>query len=251
MNKFFLSIVILLSFIFPKSLAAQAIEGNVYDFTYRQPMPTVFVYSTSGQYAITDSLGKYSIPVNEKSDSIWFSYNGKNTVKYPIDTIKNPVQFDIGLHINIPFPSSWLRPVTVYTKNYRMDSIQNRRDNEKLFNYEKPGLAPVSIGGVSGFDLDQIIDVFNFRKNRRMERHRNMLIEEEQRKYIDYRLTKKLVKKLIPLTDDARLEDFMKWARPDYDLLISMNELQFGQYIQKMYKKYKQTKKRNVFIESE
>jgi plasmid maintenance system killer protein len=251
MNKFSLSIIILPFFIIPKSLTAQAIEGNVYDFTYRQPMPTVFVYSSSGQYAITDSAGKYSIPVNEKSDSIWFSYNGKNTVKYPIDTIKNPVQFDIGLHVNIPFPSNWLRPITVYTKNYRIDSIQNRIDNEKLFGYEKPGLAPATIGGLSGFDLDQIIESFNFRKTRRMERHRNMLIEDEQRKYIDHRFTKKLVKQLTPITDDARLDDFMKWARPDYELLISMNDLQFGQYIQKMYKKYRQIKKRNVFIEND
>jgi hypothetical protein len=64
------------------------ISGTVYDISARRPLEAVAVLSTSGKGAITDSLGRYFIRVPIK-DSIWFSMIGKNTMKYPVDTISN------------------------------------------------------------------------------------------------------------------------------------------------------------------
>ena len=44
--------------------------------------------------------------------------------------------FDIALHVN---PTE-LGEVRVTPKDYYMDSLQNRKDYEKIFNYRNPGL---------------------------------------------------------------------------------------------------------------
>ena len=44
--------------------------------------------------------------------------------------------FDIALHVN---PTE-LAEVRVAPRNYHLDSLQNRKDYEKIFNYTKPGL---------------------------------------------------------------------------------------------------------------
>ena len=50
-------------------------------------------------------------------------------------------------------------------------------------------------------DLDQLIGMFNFQKNRRMAAFRQRLIREEEDKAIDHRFTKALIKKLTGLSD--------------------------------------------------
>src|SRR4030095_8037091 len=102
---------------------------------------------------VTDSLGNYNISVTE-TDSIYFSYLNKPTSKFPVKAIPNIYSFDISLHV----PISELPVVKVKMPNYHMDSLQNRRDYEKIFNYHKPGIglstSPMGSGGAGvGLDL--------------------------------------------------------------------------------------------------
>ncbi len=47
--------------------------------------------------------------------------------------------------------------------------LQNRKDYEKIFNFKKPGLEITEgADGNAGLDLDALINMFNFKKNRRM-----------------------------------------------------------------------------------
>ncbi len=119
------------------SLKAQKLQlsGSVYDFSNRLPIESVTVQCTCGSGTLTDSAGHYSLFVSTK-DSVFFSYLGKNTMKYPVDTIRYPQSFEIGLHIDV----KWLPEVKVQTHNYFMDSVENRRAYDKVFNYKKPGL---------------------------------------------------------------------------------------------------------------
>lgn len=225
-------------FFAPHIMQAQEIQGTVYDITQKIPLPSVSVMSTSGYGTQTDSLGFYSIRATQ-TDSIWFSYLEKHTPKYPVKTIANPAAFDISIQVSaIELPN-----VTVKKPSYRFDSLQNRKEYEKIFNYRKPGLrttslSPGSMGAGVGIDLDELINVFRFRRNRNMKFIQNWLIQEERDKYVDYRFSRVFVKKLTDL-DGEQLTDFMKFYRPDYDFTATINEAEMGLYILECYKEYK------------
>ncbi|MFT3947142.1 MAG: hypothetical protein QM763_09230 [Agriterribacter sp.] len=233
----YIPVLILLSV--SHAIYAQEIQGTVYDITQKIPLPSVSVLTSSGNGTQTDSMGFYSIRVT-KNDSIWFSYLEKQTPKYPVNTISNPAAFDISIQVSaIELPN-----VTVKKPGYRFDSLQNRKEYEKAFNYRKPGLrttslSPGSMGAGVGLDLDELINVFRFRRNRNMKFLQNWLIKEEQDKYVDYRFNKLFVKKLTDL-DGEQLDAFMKFYRPLYEYVVTVNEAELGLYILECYKQYKE-----------
>ena len=190
-------------------------------------MELVTVLSTSGRGTVTNANGEYEIEVSEK-DSIWFSYLNKPTVKFPVLKILNPFKFDISLQINIPV----LREVKIRPRNYRQDSLQNREDYAKIFNYRKPGLSAVTpqYGAAAGFDLDEIINVFRFKRNRALQSFQNRLIVQEQDKFVDHRFNKGLVRRLTSLTDQA-LDSFMQIYRPSYEFALLTGEYEFQKWI--------------------
>lgn len=215
------------------------VSGTVYDISARSPIEAVAVLSTSGNGTLTDSLGKYSFTVRT-SDSIWFSMLGKTTVKFPVDTIANLEQFNIMIHLKV----TELPEVRVRNKNYKFDSLENRRDYAKVFNFKKPSLVlsdnkNYNPGGVSvGFDLQEIINMFRFKRNRSLAALQKRLLQQERDKYIDSRFTKYFVRKLTKLESPA-LEKFMNNYRPDYDIVTSLNDIEFGYLIQKAFEEYK------------
>ncbi|HET9826448.1 MAG TPA: hypothetical protein VFP87_14005 [Chitinophagaceae bacterium] len=212
------------------------VKGTVYDSSRLYTLERVTVLSTGGKGAFTDSNGSYEIDVAEK-DSIWFSYLGKPTVKYPVLKMNDPLHFDIALHINVKV----LTGVTVRPRDYRLDSLQNRIDYAKIFDYEKPKLK-VTGGGVPGvgvgFDLDEIIRMFQFRKNRSMLKFQERLIEQEHDKFIDHRFNKQLVRRLTNLTD-TKLDTFMVTYRPTYEFTVMASDYQFQSYIKKCFEYFK------------
>jgi hypothetical protein len=235
------SVFIFILFFFISKIAfGQTVKGRVTDYFSKRPLDAVTIQTSSGHFSISDSLGNYTIDVAKK-DSLWFSYLNKQTMKYPVDTIMHPENFDIALYVD----ARWLPEVRVATKNYKADSILNRETYKNAFNYRKPGLrlsqsnpSTYTPGGLTaGFNLDEIINSFRFRRNRQMLSFQQRLIQEEHDKYIDHRYTKYLVKKLTGL-DGKQLEDFMNYYRPSYDEVLMMNDLELGYYIEQCYKDY-------------
>lgn len=221
----------------PELIHAQEIQGTVYDITQKIPLPGVSVLTTSGNGTQTDSSGVYHIRV-VPGDSVWFSYLEKATPKYPVSTIQNPAAFDIAIQISaIELPG-----VTVKKPGYRFDSLQNRREYEKIFNYRRPGLStsslsPGSLGAGVGVDLGELVNAFRFRRNRNMKFLQGWLIKEEQDKYIDHRFNKLFVKRLTGL-ESPEIESFMKYYRPEYGFVVILNDAELGLYILECYKDY-------------
>ena len=214
------------------------VSGTVYDMSKTVPVKNVMVSSKSGNTAFSDTSGRYSVIITE-NDSLWFTYNGKSTNKFPLNNLTNYEGFDVALHITIANKYKVLQEVRVYGKNYRIDSLQNRIDNAKAFGFSKPGLQSVNNGtGVAGFDVDGIIGAFRFRHNKNMEKLQQFLIEKEEQGYVDYRFTKRLVKR-ITLLDSAELEKFMKIYRPSYEFASSTSDYDFHKYILLSYIRYK------------
>jgi hypothetical protein len=230
-------------FIFFTSLAGVAqsivISGNVYDISGRRPLESVVVHTNSNQ-ALTDSLGRYIITAKTK-DSIWFSLFGKNTQKYNLDTIDDPHNFNIMIHVTgVDLPE-----VRVRNSYYKLDSIQNRTDYAKYFNYQPPGLKLSNTqnlfgpsGLTIGLDLDEIINMFRFKRNRNLQFLQKRLLSQEQDKYVNYRFTKRYVQKLTHL-EGIPLNQFMEYCKPSYDVLGLLNDLELGYYIQQKYAAFK------------
>jgi hypothetical protein len=223
----------------PQASAQYRVKGRVLDSSRTWPIESVTVQSTGGRATITDSTGAYTIHVAEK-DSIWFSFLGKPTPKYPVLKIADVNQFDIALHLK----SDVMREVRIKTRNYKEDSVQNRRDYAKAFNFRRPSLGTMtSISGAGvGFDVQEIIRLFQFRKNRSMERFRERLEEEERDKFVDRRFNRGLVKRLTGITIEEELADFMRKYRPTFDFTTVTSDYEFQYFIKIAYQEYKKDK---------
>ena len=210
------------------------IRGTVYDSSRNYPLEAVSVLSSAGRGSVTNSDGMYEITVAE-ADSIWFSYLGKPTMKFPVAKITNTLQFDISLHISIPT----LKEVKVKPRNYRADSLQNREDYAKIFNYQKPRLKTVTpqYGAGVGFDLDEIINMFRFKRNRSIAGFQKRLLQQEEDKFIDYRYSKALVRRLTLLTGNE-LDSFMRIYRPSYIFTKFASDYDFQSWIKQAYVRF-------------
>ena len=214
------------------------VRGTVYDSTRNFPLEAVSVLSTSGRGTATNSEGFYEIEVVEK-DSIWFSYLGKPTMKFPVLKIINTMGFDISLLVNVPT----LKEVKVRPRNYKLDSIQNRQDYSKVFDFRKPGLRTVTpsnteYGAAVGFDVNEIINIFRFKRNRSMLAFQERLLQEEKDKFVDHRFNKALVRRLTQLTGNE-LDSFMRVFRPSYEFAQSTGDYDFQLYIKICHNRFK------------
>jgi hypothetical protein len=211
------------------------LRGTVYNMYRTRPLEAVSVVSTSGKGTITDSNGNYTITVRTQ-DSIYFSYLGRSTVKYPVTTINTQSSFDIALHVD-PIE---LKEVRVMPRNYHMDSIQNRLDYAKTFDFKKPGfkLTSPSSGAGVGVDLDELINVFRFSRTRRILAFQRRLEDEEKDKFIDHRFSRYIVKKITRLDNDE-LDSFMVKYRPTYFFCEVASDYDFLEYIKLAYQQYK------------
>ena len=216
--------------------AQYKIRGTVYDSTRANPVAFVSVISTSGKGTVTNTSGEYVIDVAEK-DSIWFSYLNKPTVKFPVLKIVTPLSFDISLQVNVTV----LKEVRIRPRNYRQDSIQNREDYAKIFNYKKPGLSVVTpqYGVGAGFDINEIINVFRFRRNRSIKSFQDRLLAQEEEKFVDHRFNKGLVRRLTHIISDNELDSFMLLYRPSYIFSMLTVDYDFQKYIKDAYERFK------------
>lgn len=228
---------ILLIFFTAKISTAQAykISGHVYDSSRTYPLEAVSVLTTSGKGTVTNEEGFYEIEVEEK-DSVWFSYLNKPTKKFPVSKINYPFSLDIALQVNIPE----LREVKVRQRSYRLDSLLNRQEYAKIFEYEKPGLKSVTpqYGAGMGFDLQELINMFRFRRNKSMLSFQQRLLMQERDKFVDHRFNKALVRQLTSLSGNE-LDSFMLIYRPSYSFTQSAGDYEYHKYIKDSGERFK------------
>jgi hypothetical protein len=178
------------------------------------------------------------LPVN---DSISFSYQGKATQKFAVKEINALRPFDMSLHVDM----HTLPTVVVATKrlgDYFSDSLKNREEYRKVFDYAPEYLSSGNGGIGVGINLDAL---FSMKKIKRMENFRRFMEREEREKYIDHRFNKALVKKITGLTSPA-LDTFMVEYRPTYEMLFSFeNEYEYYKFIQDWGKYFSQRWRRD------
>ena len=214
------------------------LSGTVYDSSKINYVPGVKVMNSDGKFTYSDSLGHYSLTVANK-DSITFTFRNKSTQKFAVQTIADPNHFDISLLVPYKGKYSTLKEVIVHTKSYKEDSIENRQTYAKIYNYQKPTLqTSVSPSGMVGADVNELINIFRFRRNKSLKSFQLRLEEEEQEKYITYRFNKTLIRRITHL-EGEQLNMFVIKFRPTYEFASQADELTFNQYILDCSYKYK------------
>lgn len=225
------TILLFCTFAAGNSLFAQyTITGTVFDSTRANYVKDVLVESTGGTKALTDSMGRYNIRVTEK-DSLTFTYNNKPTIKYAVTKIPNPLQFDISLHVRVTDGIKTLKEVVVFTRSYQQDSAENRALYADIYNFQKPTLrSSVSPNGIVGADVNELINMFRFKRNKQIKAFQARLELQEQERYIDYRFNKKFVGRITQLKG-AELDTFLVRYRPSYEFASMADEVTFNRYI--------------------
>lgn len=242
--KLLLPLTIFLGFLFSGlSVKSQVlVRGGVYDSTRMVPVPAVKVRTTSGAIAYTDSVGQYSILMNPK-DSVNFTFREKSTAWFTLKDIRNYNSFDVALQVRVPEKYKSLKEVIVVGKTYQQDSVENREKYAHIFGYSKPGLKVNDYsafqGGAPGLDPNELINLFRFKRNKSLKQFQSRLLEEEARKFVDYRFNRTTVKNLTKLEGDD-LTRFMYFYRPSYDFTALSTEYQFLEYILEASKLYRQ-----------
>jgi len=213
------------------SLPAQlTVSGIVFDSSKKNYVEDVRVESTGGKFTLTDSMGRYKISVTEK-DSLSFIYLNKPTQKFVVKDIPNLNQFDISLHVNVKSRYSILKEVVVYSRSFREDSMENRKAYGDVYSFRNPTIrTSISPGGVVGADVNEIINLFRFQRNKRLRAFQGRLEQQEQDNYVEYRFNKNSVRRITQL-QGAELDTFMIRYRPTYEFTSMADEVTFNKYI--------------------
>ncbi|HEX2682987.1 MAG TPA: hypothetical protein VHL77_03605 [Ferruginibacter sp.] len=230
----------LLCFIFSagNAFAQLSVSGTVFDSTKRNYVKHVRVETTQGKFTQTDSMGRYKIAVTE-NDSLSFIYQNKPTQKFAVKDIADLTQFDISLRVHVKGGYSTLKEVILYAKSYRQDSIENRITYEDVYNYRKPTIrTSISPSGAVGADINEIINMFRFRRNKRLNAFQARLEQQEQDKFVSYRFNKTFVGRITQLKG-AELDGFMIRYLPTYEFASTADEVTFNNYILRSSYAYK------------
>jgi hypothetical protein len=231
--QLFLKINLLLLFfiIAGNQLHAQlSVTGTVFDSSKRNYVEKVRVESTGGKFTNTDSMGHYKIAVTE-NDSLTFIYQSKPTQKFAVKDMPSLTQFDISLGVTVKGGYHTLKEVIVFARSYREDSMENRRTYGDVYNYHNPTIkTSISPDGAVGADVDEIINMFRFKRNKRLRLFKARLEQQEQDHFVSYRFNKNFVRRITGL-QGAELDTFMVRYLPTYEFASTADEVTFNKYI--------------------
>ncbi len=212
------------------STAQLFVSGTVYDFSKTNPVENVKVENLEGKFTLTDSIGRYRIPATEK-DSLTFIYLDKPTQKFSVKDMADPSRFDISLGVTVRSKYRTLKEVIVFTRSYRQDSTENRQTYADVYNFRNPTIRTgISPDGAVGADINEIINLFRFKRNRQLKAFRSRLEKQEQEKFVNYRFNKNFVRRITQL-EGARLDTFMVRFTPTYEFASMADEISFNRYI--------------------
>jgi hypothetical protein len=203
------------------------ITGTVYDNSQKYRMAGVSVQSTKGVGTSTDSTGHYRIRM-DLDDSIYFSYLGKSTLRFPAREINPNQPFDMALAVSIDtLPVAYVRG-----SNYLLDSLETRKEYSQVFNYGKSYLNNFKTNGRGGVGVGLDLDlIFNGAENRRMEAFQDRLVWQENENYVDHHFSVSIVQRVTGLESPA-LDTFMVLYRPTKEFIQSCEtEYQYYHYL--------------------
>ncbi len=145
--------------------------------------------------------------------------------------MNNYTAVDISLRVRVNEKYKLLQGVTVFSDTYRRDSLENRVSYSKVFGREKPTIrSTYEPGGPAGLDVDALIGMFQFKKNKQNIAFQKRLVDDEKEQYINYRFNSKTITRITGLHGDTLLK-YKTLYRPDYFFVTTSTLAEFYEYI--------------------
>lgn len=166
-------------------------------------------------------------------------YNNKPTQKFPVKTIVDYNYFDISLQVRVFEKYRLLKEVKIFTKSYKQDSAENRKTYARFFNFDRPGISSnYTPGSAAGLDINELINIFRFRRNKMNLAFQKRLLKEEEDKYVKYKFNNTLLKRVTGLTGISLAKYKMQY-QPAYEFVANATDLEFYEYILSTSGKFK------------
>nr|WP_184546933.1 carboxypeptidase-like regulatory domain-containing protein [Mucilaginibacter sp. FT3.2]MBB6232307.1 hypothetical protein [Mucilaginibacter sp. FT3.2] len=193
--------------------------------------------TTAGSTTISDVAGEFSISLSKlKQDTLKVKMQGYKLFVLPVDAskIKDVV-------VQMEQVAIQLNQVNISARRDRVkDSISNRIQFAKDFNTHRPKFSdivqaaapggPLAFVGVS-LSPTQLISALTY-KHSNAYKFKQVLIHDEQAKYIDSRFSDERVAELTGLQNDS-LYHFINRYRPTIDEVKKMSDYDIFTYIKK------------------
>lgn len=216
---------------------AQTITGFVVDKVSKQAIGNALVtFGNAKTY--TNPLGMFEIPAGNTTDSLRVTYFAYKPVTVAFKSTA-------VLRLEMEPVSINLDAVTIHgTRNFKQDSINNRLDYAKQFNYREPKLTDAfstdikQPGELLSINLLAVIDVLT-KKSTPQYKFNKTLLNDEHEAYVDHKFNRGNVGQLTGLKGDT-LSTFLVQYRPTYQLAQKYTDYDMEVYISKCFEEFKQ-----------
>lgn len=234
-----LIITIILLF-FETNLIAQQSSNTVFDFNTKLPVDNATVITNAG-VAVTSSTGYFSVKYYA-NDTIRITHVGYKPYKFAVNVGLMPAVIYL-MPDNIILNEVSIKGL----RNYKIDSINNRRDFAKVFKYRSPGIEsifvtrspyvksdrPNNTSELVTINVLQLISLLGKQKTNTTKLQKEM-IRDEGDSFVDRMFSKDKIIAITALKGDS-LQSFMIRYRPSLADAKSMTSYDVLIYIKKSY----------------
>jgi len=149
-------------------------------------------------------------------------------------------------HIEMIKKVNELKPVNIIgTKSFTQDSLNNRLDYAKSFNYQHPKLSDAITlnpgtrpGELLTIDLLAIVRALTY-KTTDEYKFNKLLKRDEHEQYVDEKFNRGIVERVTGLKGDT-LSAFLAEYRPTYDYVLKATPYDMQEYIKSCYRKFEE-----------
>jgi hypothetical protein len=219
----------------------QKIGGIVTDKATGQRVSGAWV-TTANSTVVSDMAGEFSIGVARVNDTLKVKMQGYKLYVLPLEAAKIT-----DVVVQLEQATILLNQVNISARRDRVkDSISNRLQFAKDFNSKPPKWSdiirpaipggPLAVVGVS-ISISPLITALTY-KHSRAYKFKQVLIHDEQAKYVDSRFSDERVAQLTSLQSDS-LYSFINQYRPSIEQVKKMSDYDVFTYIKKSLVKFR------------
>lgn len=215
----------------------QKISGIVTDEVTKQPVSGAMV-NTGNAKTMTDFGGRFQLTFTGAGDSLKIIH--PKYKKYTV-ALTDPASI---LLIQLEPKVTQLNEVTIRgNRDFKQDSITNRTDYAKQFNYQPPKLKDVfstdlkQPGELISINLLTLAAVLTA-KSTPQYKFKQVLIRDEHEQYVDEKFNRGNVSRITGLKGDT-LAQFVTQYRPEYQFALKATDYDMEVYIKDCFEKFK------------
>jgi hypothetical protein len=215
---------------------AQTITGTVADKRTLEPVNGALV-SVGTARVFTNTQGEFSIDLPALADSLKIIHFAYKPYTVHINKSVTP------LHIWLQPTGISLNGVTIQgSRNFKKDSINNRLEYSKQFNYKGPRVIDAFIpssyqpGQFISINLLTLIQALT-KKSTNEYKFNKILIRDEQADYVDHKFNRGIVEQITNLKADS-LSAFIAQYRPAFSFTQQASDYDMQVYIKDCLKKF-------------